>query len=199
VFLLSPANVAGERAKLLMNERAGLDLAIRLRGPGAGLGEVMSFLSGLYFRGKLAYARAYGRPSRGLEGALVITAGDGLRSAEQTIVLSDLRRWARVPIDGKVAAYREPLVRDARRVAKSLGTSGDAVLLGSIATGKYLDPLGEALGERLLIPAEFAGRGDMSRGGLMLRCVAAGKELTCVPVARAARHAPRPPRLSRLD
>src|SRR5438552_2421090 len=72
------------------------------------------------------------------------------------------------------------------------------VLLGSIATPKYVDPLLEIFGERLLFPAEFAGRGDMSRGGLMLRCVSAGVQLTYVPLASAARHGPKPPKLAAL-
>ena len=59
VFLLSPASCHGERARLLLRDEACFDLALRLRGEGAPLGEVFSFLSGLYFRGKLAYARAF--------------------------------------------------------------------------------------------------------------------------------------------
>jgi hypothetical protein len=70
------------------------------------------------------------------------------------------------------------------------------VLLGSIASGKYADVLLEVFGTRLKFPVSFVGRGDMSRGGLMLRCVAAGQELEYVPVAGAVRHGPRPPRLT---
>ena len=69
------------------------------------------------------------------------------------------------------------------------------MLLGSIATGKYVDPLLAVLGERLRFPADFVGRGDMSRGGLLLRCARAGTELTYVAVRDAARRGPRPPRL----
>jgi len=54
------------------------------------------------------------------------------------------------------------------------------VLLGSIATPKYLEPLNEVLGPRLHVPQEFIGRGDMSRGALMLRCAAEGHELTYI-------------------
>jgi hypothetical protein len=71
------------------------------------------------------------------------------------------------------------------------------VLLGSIASDKYVDLLLEVFGERLLFPAEFVGRGDMSRGGLMLRCATAGVEMSYLPVAGAKRHGPRPPRLPR--
>ena len=70
------------------------------------------------------------------------------------------------------------------------------ILLGSIATGKYVDPLLAALGERLRFPVDFVGRGDMSRGGLLLRCVRAGTELTYVGVRDVVRRGPRPPRLA---
>jgi hypothetical protein len=60
-----------------------------------------------------------------------------------------------------------------------------------------VDVLAPVLGDRLRFPAEFVGRGDMSRGGLLLRCVAEGRELGYIPLAGAARHGPRPPRLPR--
>jgi hypothetical protein len=63
---------------------------------------------------------------------------------------------------------------------------------------KYLAPMVGVFGERLLFPVEFVGRGDMSRGGLMLRCARAGTELTYAPVGSVTRHGPRPPRLPRL-
>jgi hypothetical protein len=53
-------------------------------------------------------------------------------------------------------------------------------------------------GERLMFPAEFVGRGDMSRGGLMLRSVQSGEPLTYVPLLGATRHGPRPPKLESL-
>src|SRR2546426_247399 len=73
----------------------------------------------------------------------------------------------------------------------------EAVLLGSIATGKYADLLLDILGDRLLFPPSFVGRGDMSRGGLLLRCVRAGMELPYAPLQGAIRHGPRPPKLPR--
>jgi len=72
------------------------------------------------------------------------------------------------------------------------------ILLGSIASPKYVDVLQSIFGERLLFPADFVGRGDMSRGGLMLRCVSAAEELVYVPIAGAVRHGVRPPRLAPL-
>jgi hypothetical protein len=72
------------------------------------------------------------------------------------------------------------------------------VLLGSVATDKYVGPLLDVFGDRLLFPATFAGRGDMSRGGLLLRCARTGVQLDCVAVRGAVRHGPKPPRLPRL-
>jgi hypothetical protein len=196
VFVLSPASCGGPRAGLVFNERAEFEVARRLRSPeGIPLGDVFSFLSGLYFRGKLSYAQAFARPPAGGEGVLVITPSDGLRPPQELVDLDRLRRFARVPIALEEPRYRRPMLRDVRALAERLDAGGEVVLLGSIATGKYVDLLQEVLGERLRFPAEFVGRGDMSRGGLLLRCVDEGRELDYVPVAGAARHGKRPPRL----
>ena len=96
------------------------------------------------------------------------------------------------------ASYRHPLERTARSLLEE-GGDMDVVLLGSIASGKYVELLQPIFGDNLLFPAEFVGRGDMSRGGLMLRCVAEGRELDYVPVAGAVRHGRRPPRLQPLQ
>jgi hypothetical protein len=204
VFLLSPAHCGGERARLLLSERAQFDLARRLRSPtGAPLGEVFSFLSGLYFRGKLAYARAFARAPRAAgrgaaDGVLVITPGAGLWPADTPVDLEILRAFAAVDVAVANARYREPLEETAHTLRRRLGARGEAVLLGSIASAKYVDVLGAVFGERLLFPPEFVGRGDMSRGGLLLRCARAGSELPYVPVLGAVRHGPRPPRLGPL-
>jgi hypothetical protein len=192
VFLLSPANCGGERAQLLFSSRASFPLARRLRADaGAPIGEIMTFVSGLYFRGKLAYAETFGIP-------LVITPDAGLRPAEAPVTLAMLRASARVDIDAANPRYRRPLEQSARAVAALLAPDDAVTLLGSIASDKYVDVLLGVFGERLTFPADFVGRGDMSRGGLLLRCVRAGRELDCVPVAGAIRHGVRPPRLARL-
>jgi hypothetical protein len=195
IFLLSPAHCGGLRARMVLSERASFDLAQRVRVAGAPLGEVFSFLSGLYFRGKLTYARAFANAADGSAGVFVITPTDGLRPADEPVDLARLRRFATVDIAGDDPRYREPLDRDARRLARWIGPGGEVVLLGSIATGKYVEPLLAVLGERLRFPADFVGRGDMSRGGLLLRCARAGTELTYVGVRDAVRRGPRPPRL----
>jgi len=200
IFLLSPARCDGERAKLILNPRAEFPLAKALRErEGVELGEVFSFLSGLYFRGKLAYARAFARPSETHEGTLVITTERGLVTPTARITRSDLCAFAEVDIGGADERYLSPLRRDVQALNAGLFKDDQVVLLGSIATGKYADTLIAALGERLLFPRDFVGRGDMSRGGLLLRQVREGRELEYIPVAGAVRHGSRPPKLAPLQ
>lgn len=199
VFLLSPARSDGERIGLLLSPRARFPLALAVQGDrGAPLGEVYRFASGLYFRGKLAYATAFGRAPPGLAGALVIAPGAGLVPADTPVRAADLRALAAVPVDPRDPRFRAPLERAARLLAEALGAAGEAVLLGSVASPKYVGPLGAALGARLLFPAEFVGRGDMSRGGLLLRAVRAGAELAYRPVDGAVLHGKRPERLEAI-
>ena len=198
IFLLSPANLAGVRAGYVMAENAGSDLSRRLRDQGATLAEVFSFISGLYFRGKLAYAQAFCSPPSGLCGCHVITAGGGLLPPETVVTLDRLREFAANEIDPCNQQYRAPLDRDCISLSEAAGNSCDIVLLGSIATPKYVEPLLQIFRERLVFPMDFVGRGDMSRGGLMLRCVEAGKELVYTPIFAATRQGTRPPKLSPL-
>jgi hypothetical protein len=79
-----------------------------------------------------------------------------------------------------------------------VGPECEVVLLGSIASGKYVELLQPIFGNQLLFPPAFVGRGDMSRGGLMLRCAAAGMELDYTPIAGAVRRGTRPPKLAPL-
>ena len=195
IFLLSPADCSGKRARLLQGEGADHDLARRLRGSeGAELGEVFSFVSSLYFRGKLAYARAFAQAPRGLAAIHVITPCDGLMAPEAVIRVRDIERFGRVDVDPDEGRYSRPLLRDLRALSPAW-TEAEVVLLGSVASAKYVDLLAPVLGPRLVFPSDFVGRGDMSRGGLMLRCVQAGRELGYVPLVGAERRGPRPPRL----
>jgi hypothetical protein len=194
VFLLSPAFCGGERAKLLFNPAAAFPLAMRLRAGGVPIGELFAFLSGLYFRGKLAYARAFARPPRGASGLLVITPTRGLVDPDVLLTLDDMREFAEVNIATQSDRFIEPLARDAHALA-SVSRTAPVILLGSIATDKYVGALAEAFGDRLRFPAEFVGRGDMSRGGLLLRSVRESAELTYIPVSGATRRGARPPKL----
>jgi hypothetical protein len=199
VFLLSPARCDGERAEMMLSARATFPLARRLREPaGAPLGEVMSFLSGLYFRGKLTYAETFARPPAGAAGVLVITTNAGLQPPSAPLTADLLRRAAQVDIDARNPRYRRPLELSAATLAERLRPRDEVVLLGSIASAKYVDVLTAVFGSRLVFPLDFVGRGDMSRGGLLLRCVTAGRELTYAPVLGAVRTGARPPRLEPL-
>ena len=197
VFLLSPARCDGERARILLSREAEFDLARRIRADGAPIGEVFSFLSGLYFRGKLAYARAFGS-SAAAPTAYVITANRGLVPPETVVQRRDLVSFSRIDIAKAGARHRVPFRRDVEQLAEQLGASNSVILLGSIATGKYADTLVDVFGDRVLFPTEFVGRGDMSRGGLLLRRARAGQELEYEPIVGAVRHGKRPPKLRRM-
>ncbi|HEX6974812.1 MAG TPA: hypothetical protein VF147_10445, partial [Vicinamibacterales bacterium] len=182
IFLLSPANCGGPRAKMVYSERARFDLAVRLRqGDGVAIGEVFAFISGLYFRGKLAYALEFASPPD-LDtplvgsGALVITPTAGLRPVETPVTVDAIKGFANVDIAADDPRYSKPLLASARALAEEIGPECEVVLLGSIASAKYVDVLTQVFHERLLFPGDFVGRGDMSRGGLLLRAVRAGEE-----------------------
>jgi hypothetical protein len=202
VFLLSPANCRGTRGKQAISPRATFPVAEHLRSPeGVEIGDLFAFVSGLYFRGKLTYARRFaappepGNPLVG-SGIHVITPNAGLRPPETRITRTAFRKFAGADVHPENAAYRRPLEQSARALARELGDSCDVVLLGSIASPKYIDVLLAIFGERLRFPIDFVGRGDMSRGGLLLRAVRSGEELRYGPVKGAVRHGPRPPRLT---
>jgi hypothetical protein len=196
IFLLSPAYAGGERARMILSDRAEFELAQKLRSKrGAPIAEVFTFLSGLYFRGKIAYATAFARPAIGTPGVFVITPTRGLVDAGTRIRLDDLREFATVDIQTDDPRFRAPIERDARALAKKLPTRSEIVLLGSIATGKYVNVLLASFADRLRFPVDFVGRGDMSRGGLMLRCAADRQELPYIAVAGAIVNGKRPPKL----
>jgi len=195
IFLLSPANAGGLRAKMIMSENAHFILARRLRNDGLPIGELFTFISGLYFRGKLAYAQTFALPPAKVPGVFVITAGRGLVAPETLVSHDDMLEIAGIPVDARNAQYRRPLERDAQELFRQAGKRCEVVLLGSIATAKYVEPLLAIFRERLLFPSAFVGRGDMSRGGLMLRAVREAAELTYEPVSSAVLHGPRPPKL----
>jgi len=195
IFLLSPANLGGIRANYVLREGAASALALRLRQEGVSIGELFSFISGLYFRGKLAYANAFSTTTHETLGSYVITATGRLISPESVVKLEQVSEMASNNIDAADRRYREPFDRACQMLSEKVKDCCDVVLLGSIATPKYVEPLIQIFGERLLFPLDFVGRGDMSRGGLMLRAVEAQKELSYGPVLNATRNGPRPPKL----
>lgn len=180
---------------MLLREEASFDLAVRLRASGVPLATAFTFTSGLYFRGKEAYARAFADPPPRTESAFVITPTRGLVPMDTIVTTDDLCGFADVPIDVNEPRYRTPLEDTARALRTAIGDDVPVILLGSIASDKYVSILLDVFGDNLMFPAAFVGRGDMSRGGLLLRCVDAGDELEYLPVRGARRRGTRPPRL----
>ncbi len=125
----------------------------------------------------------------------MITADLGLVPPETRITRADLERFSHIDIAAGDDRYLTPLTRDASALQSALPDDGQVVLLGSIATGKYVDVLVSTFGERLVFPGDFVGRGDMSRGGLLLRSAREGRELVYTPVEGAQRRGKRPPKL----
>jgi hypothetical protein len=204
VFLLSPANCRGTRGRQALSPRATFAVAERLRSrEGVALGDLFAFVSGLYFRGKLTYARRFAAPPDPENaivgcGIHVMTPNAGLRSPDTLVTSAAVRQFSGADVHPDNAAYRRPLERSARTLAGEIGPDCDVVLLGSIASPKYVDVLLAIFGNRLRFPVDFVGRGDMSRGGLLLRKAAEGVELEYTPVAGAVLHGARPARLSPL-
>ena len=204
IFLLSPANCGGARARQVLAPDARFALADRLRSAqGAPLGEVFAFVSGLYFRGKLVYARRFGVPpdpggASADRSVYIITPSAGLRNPDTLVTVVAMRAFAEIDVHPDNAAYRGPLERSARALRSEIGAGCDVVLLGSIASPKYVDVLLDIFGAQFRFPTAFVGRGDRSRGGLLLRKAAEGTELEYAAMAGARRRGTRPPKLPPL-
>jgi hypothetical protein len=179
IFLLSPANCRGTRGKQASSPRATFAVAEQLRSPdGVAIGDLFAFVSGLYFRGKLTYARRFaappepGHPIVGA-GIHVITPNAGLRPPETRVTREAFHKFSGAEVHPDNAAYRRPLEQSARALAGELCGACDVVLLGSIASPKYVDVLLAIFGDRLVFPVDFVGRGDMSRAA----CSSAGRPM----------------------
>jgi len=196
IFLLSPAKATGRRAQLLLNPAAPFALARQFHREGLPLAEVFTFASGLYFRGKINYARQFADMDAGDEIRL-ITTNAGLVEPALLVRPKDLHAFGAVDISEDDPRYHAPLKRDAAALAKQLSRDGVALLLGSIATTKYRDGLLACFGERLHFPADFVGRGDMSRGALLLRAAREKRELAYTPVLGATFSGKRAPRVGK--
>jgi len=178
LFLLSPAETTGKRGTLLGNPASSASLARRLQsGEGVPLGEIFSFVSGLYFRGKMAYVRKFAGPGQ----PFVITSNQGLVDVDQTFTLPEFLGFSEVNIHPGSESYRRPLEIDLAALAK--GSVEQFILLGSIASPKYSRILLPFLGSRLMVPKAFHGLGDMARGSLLLRHAAHGEEMEYVALA----------------
>jgi hypothetical protein len=205
VFLLSPAHCGGRRAKQVLSQNASFALAGQLRSRrGAMLGDLFTFVSGLYFRGKLTYALRFAAPPERDNaivggGVHIITPNAGLRAPDTCVTQQAIVLFAEGDVHQDNVSYRRPLERSARALAREIGPDCDVVLLGSIASPKYVDVLLAIFGDRLRFPFDFVGRGDMSRGGLLLRKSREGVELEYVSVRGAALHGARPPKLPPLS
>jgi hypothetical protein len=182
---------------MLLREQAEFELAARLREGKASIGEAYAFISGLYFRGKLAYVAAFASPPPGQPAALVIVPGLGLLPPETPINHERLKCTGATELSERNQAFREPLLRDAQLLNQRAGPDCQYVLLGSVATEKYTEPLLTVFEDRLHFPSEFIGRGDMSRGGLMLRRGLSGEEFTYERLMGATRRGQRPPKLEK--
>lgn len=182
LFLLSPATLNGLRAKQLTSPRAKFALAQQYQTEsGVPIADAFAFMSALYFRGKIAYARRFAVPSPviGGDGIFIITSGYGLVPPDWRITEERMKRMRRIDIDADARNYVKPLREHANLISRALENDegAEVVLLGSVATGKYVDVLWPILGMRLRFPIAFAGLGDMARGGLMLRAARTGTEL----------------------
>jgi hypothetical protein len=189
VYLLSPAHAGGKRAAMLFNANAKFELAQRLRTTGVPIGEMYSFMSPLYFRGKLTYARKFANAPTGTPGSLVITPSRGLMRPESIIKLGDVSELQNERLVAENPRYRDALERDLRVLSESIGRSAHVVLLGSIASRKYIPVLAEILGDRLVVPRRFVGLGNMSRGALLLQCSRDGCELEYISASQASAEA----------
>jgi hypothetical protein len=180
---------------MLLRPGADFQMAKELEAGMLTLGAAFSFMSGLYFRGKLTYAQTFGRRPAPAA-TLIITPTRGLQKPDTPVTAAILREFAAGEVDVNDGRYRAALERDALALSRRLDAGARVVLLGSVATGKYVDILSPLLGDRLCYPASFIGRGDMSRGGLLLRSAAAGTELEYVAIQAGVRpRGRRPPKL----
>jgi hypothetical protein len=185
VYLLSPAHAGGKRAAMLFNSNAKFDLAQRLRATGVPIGEMYSFMSPLYFRGKLTYATRFAKALPGSPAILVITPSRGLMRPESIVKLDDVSELQNERLVAENPRYRDALERDLRTLSDAIGRSAHVVLLGSIATRKYIPLLADILGDRLVVPRKFVGLGNMSRGALLLQCSRNGCELEYISASQA--------------
>jgi hypothetical protein len=99
---------------MLLNPHSKSELTQQLRTTGIPLDEAFSFMSSLYFRGKLAYATTFAKSVIGLPTTLVITPSRGLLRPETIVKIEDLADISAERIEVHNPKYRDPLERDLR-------------------------------------------------------------------------------------
>ncbi len=151
IFLLSPANARESEGQRLLHSTAPSELAVRLRQSGVRLGDVYQHISSLYFRGKLSTHQVSAIPLSRLRACRYIT-GTGLMLPETLIRFDEFRQLSAISIDASNERYRQSLIADLMRLREMAGVHVDIILLGSIATSKYVDPIANVFGERVLVP-----------------------------------------------
>jgi hypothetical protein len=117
-----------------------------------------------------------------------------LQDPDRPFTLALLREFAVGDVSLDNPDYRSALERDVIALSTRIGKKAQVVLLGSVASGKYVDcVVADSSAIACAYPISFVGRGDMSRGGLLLRSAASGEELEYGPAhgrRPAARAAP---------
>ncbi|MEP6692288.1 MAG: hypothetical protein ABJD07_14095 [Gemmatimonadaceae bacterium] len=195
IFILSPATAHGKKGRVLLEHPPRTPVAKELREHGMPIGSVFRYLSGLYFNGKLAYARAFAQPPASMrEGVYILTTTDGLVPAETRISTADLERFAGAELGNP--AGRAALDASARELARAMGNACDIVFLGSVAGDKYTGLLEPVFRDRLIFPRELLNRGQLARGALLLTCVIEERELDYAPVL-TLRAEPKPVKVRR--
>ena len=123
---------------------------------GAALGDVFSFLSGLYFRGQADLrARVRGAAAR-RAGRSRHHAERGLLPAEEPVTLARLRALrARADRRGRAALPAARWTATRATLADAIPPDTEVVLLGSIATGKYVDILADGLRRAAAFPGRL--------------------------------------------
>ena len=86
---------------------------------GVEVADAFAFMSALYFRGKIAYARQFAVPSAliGGNGIFVITSGYGLVPPDWRLTEERMKRMRRIDIDADARNYTKPLREHAQLIA----------------------------------------------------------------------------------
>ena len=201
-----PTAAAGARQQVLSPQAA---FAARrgscARAQGAPLGDVFTFVSGLYFRGKLAYARRFASPP---EPRIRRRLGRARHHAERRAPQPEtpvtrrraarLRRRRRRSRPTRATGGRSSGAR--ARWLREIGADCEVVLLGSIASPKYVDVLLDDLRRAPAVPDRFRRpRRHEPRRPAAAQARARASSSTYAPMAGAVRHGARPPKLPPLD